>query len=347
MSVSYRAVQWNRHKRTYDLLLVAGVLVYVVLFIAVSKLTWAGDRAISDEVLLIRATGTCAFLMLHVVLCIGPLARFDRRFAPLLYNRRHFGVTLFLVALVHAVLVTGFYHGFGVVNPFVSLLTSNTNYTSLSGFPFETLGIIALVILFLMAATSHDFWLANLTPGVWKALHMLVYIAYAMLVMHVVLGALQSEQAPAYAVLAIAGASTVAGLHIAAGLCESRRSEQPITEWIDAGPVDDLPDSHGKVVRLADGRRIAVFRHGDRVSAVSNVCAHQSGPLGEGRIVDGCITCPWHGYQYRPDDGQSPPPYTEKIATYRTKIEGGHIFVNAAALLPGTRVEPAEIGGPS
>jgi nitrite reductase/ring-hydroxylating ferredoxin subunit len=30
----------------------------------------------------------------------------------------------------------------------------------------------------------------------------------------------------------------------------------------------------------------------------------QNGPLGEGRIVDGCITCPWHGYQYRPDTGR-------------------------------------------
>ena len=27
------------------------------------------------------------------------------------------------------------------------------------------------------------------------------------------------------------------------------------------------------------------------------------GPLGEGKIVDGCITCPWHGFQYRPQDG--------------------------------------------
>ncbi len=31
---------------------------------------------------------------------------------------------------------------------------------------------------------------------------------------------------------------------------------------------------------------------------ISNVCQHQNGPLGEGEIIDGCITCPWHGFQY-------------------------------------------------
>jgi sulfoxide reductase heme-binding subunit YedZ len=344
MTHAYRAVQWNRHKRTYDLLLVAGVLVYIIAFIAISKLTWAVDQAISDEVLIIRATGTLAFLMLHIVLCIGPLARFDRRFLPLLYNRRHFGVMMFLVAFVHAFLTIGFYHGFGVVNPLISLLTSNTNYTSLTAFPFETLGLIALLILFVMAATSHDFWLANLKPGVWKALHMMAYVAYALLVGHVVLGAMQSEHASVYTIVTFAGVALVAGLHLAAGLTESRRPEQPATEWVDAGSLDDLPMDHGKVVRLNHGQRIAVFRHADGVSAVSNVCAHQNGPLGEGRIVDGCITCPWHGYQYRPNDGQSPPPYTEKIPTYRVRLEGKRILVDPNALPPGTAIEPASIG---
>jgi sulfoxide reductase heme-binding subunit YedZ len=47
-----------------------------------------------------------------------------------------------------------------------------------------------------MAATSHDFWLANLSAPVWKTLHMLVYLAYALLVLHVTFGALQSEVSP-------------------------------------------------------------------------------------------------------------------------------------------------------
>ena len=77
------------------------------------------------------------------------------------------------------------------------------------------------------------------------------------------------------------------------------------------------------------GERVAVFRHEGKVSALSNVCAHQNGPLGEGRIIDGCVTCPWHGYQYLPETGAAPPPFTEKVDTYRTKVIDGVVYVEA------------------
>ena len=44
-----------------------------------------------------------------------------------------------------------------------------------------------------MAATSHDYWLAFLSPRVWKALHMALYVAYGLVVMHVALGAMQDD----------------------------------------------------------------------------------------------------------------------------------------------------------
>ena len=341
MSAHYVAVKWNRNKRLYDAVLAAGVGLYLGLFLLAGKLPGSG---ISDEVLLIRGFGTCALLMLHAVLCIGPLARLDRRFSPLLYNRRHLGVATFLVGLAHAALAVGYYHGFGRVNPLLSLLTGNTNYGSLAAFPFETLGLLALVILFLMAATSHDFWQKNLTPGVWKGLHMLVYPAYALLVLHVALGALQSEASPLYALLLGAGVALVVGLHLAVGLRERRRDARGIaasSAWIEVGGVDEVADSRAKVVCLAGRERVAVFRYGGRVSAVTNVCAHQRGPLGEGKVIDGCITCPWHGWEYRPHDGQAPPPFTEKIATYQVRVEGRRILLNPEPLPPGTAVEPA------
>jgi sulfoxide reductase heme-binding subunit YedZ len=91
------------------------------------------------------------------------------------------------------------------------------------------------------------------------------------------------------------------------------------------------------------GERVAVFRYGNAVSAISNVCQHQNGPLGEGRIVRGCVVCPWHGYEYRPDTGASPPPFTEKVPTFRVRIHDGRVLVHPQPLPPGTRVEPARI----
>src|SRR5258706_769119 len=151
--------------------------------------------------MLMRAFGRAAFLLLHVILCIGPLCRLDRRFLPLLYNRRHLGVTMFLCALVHGGFALFQFHALGDVNPLVSVFISNTRYGSIADFPFQALGFLALMILFLMAATSHDFWLHNLSPKVWKRLHMMVYAAYALLAGHVLLGALQSETNPLFPIL--------------------------------------------------------------------------------------------------------------------------------------------------
>jgi sulfoxide reductase heme-binding subunit YedZ len=351
MSVQYSAVKWNRNKYVYDITIAAGVVLYLAIFILTSKLTWTRGMGFSDEVLLIRALGTCGILMLHVVLCIGPLARLDRRFLPVLYNRRHLGVATFLLGLAHAGLATGYYHGFGRLNPLVSLLTSNTNFLSFTAFPFELFGVGALAILFLLASTSHDFWQKNLSASVWKGLHMLVYPAYGLLVWHVCLGALQAERSWLYPILFGTGMTTVAGLHLATGMRERHRDvcgekvdmAKQIESWVDVGSVDEIPESRAKVVCLAGRERVAIFRHEGQVSAVTNVCAHQRGPLGEGKIVDGCITCPWHGWQYLPHNGQSPPPFHERITTYQVSVRAGRIWLNPQPLPPGTAVEPANI----
>jgi nitrite reductase/ring-hydroxylating ferredoxin subunit/DMSO/TMAO reductase YedYZ heme-binding membrane subunit len=347
MSAAYTWVGWNRQKRVYDAVLVGAVLLYVAVFVAVGRLLFRAPGDFTYEALAIRALGTCAILMLHVVLWIGPLARIWSRVLPLLYNRRHFGVMTFLVGLSHASLATLYYHGFGNVNPLVSLLTANREYGSLSRFPFEILGVGALLILFLMAATSHDFWLKNLSPRVWKWLHMMVYVAYGLLVMHVVLGVLQSEGSPVLAGVLVLGVGVTASLHLIAGAREfskDARGAKARDGFVDVGSVDEIPENRAKVVCIAGRERIAVFRYDGKISAVSNVCEHQGGPLGEGKIVDGCITCPWHGYQYRPGDGCSPPPFTEKIATYEVRVQGRRVFLNPVGKAKGTAVMPAVIG---
>ena len=57
-------------------------------------------------------------------------------------------------------------------------------------------------------------------------------------------------------------------------------------------------------------------------------------------MVDGCITCPWHGFQYRLADGCAPAPFTEKLATYRLRLEGMQVLLDPRPNPPGTFVEP-------
>lgn len=339
MSLGYVAIQWTPHKRVYDAAVVGSIVTYIATDLATTILT--STNVPSPEVMVIRATGTCAMAMLHVALAIGPAARLWPALLPLLCNRRHLGVATFLVALAHATLSIGYYHGFGVLNPFTSLLTSNTNYTSLTAFPFESLGIVALIILFLLAATSHDFWLKFLTPLVWKRLHLLVYAAYVALVGHVALGALQTPRPGLGAAAILAGAAMLATLHLAAAF--KNRSSGAEGEWIAIPNPHDIPLHRARVITTATGTRIAVFRHENGLSAVTNVCAHQGGPLGEGRIIDGCVTCPWHGWQYHPQDGRSPPPFEERLQTYALRIQDEVIEVSSTPLAPGTPTKPVPI----
>jgi nitrite reductase/ring-hydroxylating ferredoxin subunit/DMSO/TMAO reductase YedYZ heme-binding membrane subunit len=343
MAVNYTAVQWNRQKKFYDFALIGGVAAFLFAFATVTKILFP---LITDEILIIRTFGVTAFALLHVILCIGPLCRINPKFLPLLYNRRHAGVTCFLLALVHAVFVIATYHAGGDVNPLVSIFVSSPLTGSVAGVPFQPFGFFALVILFLLAATSHDFWLANLTAPVWKALHMMVYFAYTLLVLHVTFGALQGEASLIYVVTMAAGLATVVGLHLVAARKEIALDSEksPITTegFVDACAVADIPENRARIVCIS-GERVAIFKYDGKISAVSNVCQHQNGPLGEGKILDGCITCPWHGYQYVPETGASPPPFVEKVPTFNVRVKNGRVLVHPKPNLAGTKAEPALI----
>ena len=344
MSLGYRAVGWNRQKRRYDAVIGAGVLGYLALFIGLGAGVWPDATA---ETLILRGLGSAALGMLTIILSIGPLARLDRRFLVLLYNRRHLGVAMFTVALAHGAFSLVQFHALGDENPLVSLLISNTRVDSVAHFPFQQLGALALCWLFAMAATSHDYWLKTLTAPVWKDLHMGVYGAWALVILHVALGALQSVTHPVWAGLLGASVLWVVGLHLAAA-----RAEAPLDQPTAASPAADgylpvfavasIPEGRARITCVS-GDRVAIFRYDGKISAVSNACQHQNGPLGEGRILDGCIVCPWHGYQYRPEDGASPPPFTEKVPTFSVRVHEGQVWLHPTPHPAGTPLPPARI----
>jgi nitrite reductase/ring-hydroxylating ferredoxin subunit/DMSO/TMAO reductase YedYZ heme-binding membrane subunit len=339
MSSAFRAVQWNRTKLVYDAILLAGVALYIGAYMILAYWFDPPKDLPAAIDLCIRAFGSCAFLMLTIILSIGPLARLDRRFLPLLYNRRHFGVLTFFVALLHASFVVEWFAVQDALPSLYDELSKVSDYGKFIGFPFKALGILALLILFLMAATSHDYWLVFLTPPVWKGLHMALYAAYGLVVMHVALGIMQTDRNPLIPAMLASGFVIVTLLHLVAGWRErsgDRAGARGSDGWLAVGPPLSIPDKGARIVTPPDGERIAVFRDGTQIGALSNLCAHQNGPLGEGRIIDGCVTCPWHGYQYRLEDGRAPPPFTEKLVTYRVRIAHGVVEVDPRPLPPGT-----------
>jgi methionine sulfoxide reductase heme-binding subunit len=343
MSLPYRAVQLNDAKLMYDGVLLAGIFVYLLLFLAASLLGQPTPDPKEIATALTRAFGSLAILLLHVTLAIGPLARLNQAFLPLLANRRHLGVVTFLIAGTHGVLATLLYHSNGAMNPLASTVMGHGQFLTPHEFPFEVFGFGALLILAVLAATSHNFWIACLGLSLWKRIHMLVFVAYVLVLLHTGLGAIQGQGNPGM-LLALAGGSILLlSLHLSAARQEQRKDESiPEADregWLRVARVEEIPEERAVIVSTGK-ERVAVFRHWQGVSAVSNVCAHQGGPLGEGQMQAGCIRCPWHGALYFPHNGSSPPPFEKSVATYNLKVEDGVVYLDPKPNPPGMPVEP-------
>jgi nitrite reductase/ring-hydroxylating ferredoxin subunit len=105
----------------------------------------------------------------------------------------------------------------------------------------------------------------------------------------------------------------------------------PGTKWVklDTGDVTDLkalPEATPKKMR-AGINDLLVVRMGETVHAMHNVCAHAGGPLNEGKLVDDCVECPWHGSRYRLSDGfaqRGPTVYDQPSYEIRSAEGGGY-----------------------
>ena len=67
--------------------------------------------------------------------------------------------------------------------------------------------------------------------------------------------------------------------------------------WVDVAAADTLVED-GAIEVVAEGRIIAIFRVDGELLAIDGMCAHQGGPIAQGNVAHGCVTCPWHGWQY-------------------------------------------------
>ena len=160
------------------------------------------------------------------------------------------------------------------------------------------------------------------------------------------LGAVQYETHPVFIIMLAAGAVMLISLHLAAGSREVKKDSTAFKlqkeGFFYVCETDELESDRAKIFCI-DQERIAVYKFNNKLYAIHNVCKHQGGPLGEGKIIDGCITCPWHGYQYLPHNGQSPPPFKEKVSTYDISITGTKVWLNPNPFPEGTERPGVEI----
>jgi nitrite reductase (NADH) small subunit len=72
-----------------------------------------------------------------------------------------------------------------------------------------------------------------------------------------------------------------------------------------------------------------LFNVDGRIYAVENTCPHQGGPLSEGWVAKGCVTCPWHAWTFKLDTGKMTLGDYATIETFDVQIEGSTISVSS------------------
>ena len=75
-------------------------------------------------------------------------------------------------------------------------------------------------------------------------------------------------------------------------------------DWANAGPADAVP-AEGMRLVAAGSMNVLLARLDGRICALSGICTHAGGPLHEGTLEDGVVTCPWHGSRFRLRDGRA------------------------------------------
>jgi nitrite reductase/ring-hydroxylating ferredoxin subunit len=94
-----------------------------------------------------------------------------------------------------------------------------------------------------------------------------------------------------------------------------------------AARLDDVPAGQVLQVDVA-GTPIVLARVGEGVYACGTTCTHSGGPLGEGKLSGAKLTCPYHGWQFDVRTGRCLfPQRGGPVATYRTRIDGGDVWV--------------------
>ncbi len=148
----------------------------------------------------------------------------------------------------------------------------------------------------------------------------------------------------AYAGYGVAGIGAYLGGHLAYRQASAVNHAEDVAHLISPGwhrldEISVLPDGV-PVMRLVDNYPVLLHRTGNSVSALSDRCSHLSGPLHEGQVRDGTVTCPWHGSTFSLADGTvCAGPTTSPQPCFRTRVVNGHVEIS----LPGAGEDRYEV----
>ncbi|MEO8295675.1 MAG: Rieske 2Fe-2S domain-containing protein [Gemmatimonadota bacterium] len=107
--------------------------------------------------------------------------------------------------------------------------------------------------------------------------------------------------------------------------------------WHDLGPLENF-NKFPVTPFAVDRTRLAITCRDGQFGAISGVCNHAGGPLGEGRMDGDYVVCPWHNWKYHRQTGLGEPGFEDDAApSYEVRLDGGHLFINLEPASKRTR----------
>ena len=97
--------------------------------------------------------------------------------------------------------------------------------------------------------------------------------------------------------------------------------------WVAIGSLNDIPRRGARCVKNG-GMTIAVFRTADdKVYALEDKCPHRNGPLSQGIVHDGCVTCPLHNWVISLETGKAQGADEGETASYPVRLDGDTVML--------------------
>ena len=104
-------------------------------------------------------------------------------------------------------------------------------------------------------------------------------------------------------------------------------------KWVGVGAIDDIPRQGSRCVSIGE-TTVAVFRTADdQVFALEDKCPHKSGPLSQGIVHDGCVTCPLHNWVISLATGEAQGADEGTTASYGVKLDGDTVLLDVGAFV--------------